>query len=373
MLFMPIVVLFYKDNGLTPHYIFILQAIYSVTIVGLEIPSGYAADVLGRKKTLIVGSILGFLGYATYSISQGFIGFLIAEIILGMGQSLISGADSAMMYDSLIAQKREREYLKLEGRITAIGNFSEATAGILGGLLAATSLRYPYYGQAFIAFLAIPAAITLVEPPLFKSKMKMHFKDIVHIFKYAIFENKDLRSNILFSSITGCSTLTMAWFAQFYFEAIELPVAAFGLTWTLLNLSVGLTSLYAYKLEKKLGQVKTVTFITIILGACYILLGIFNVYWGLVFLFIFYMVRGIATPVLKDYINKITASEIRATVLSVRNFIIRLLFAAIGPALGYLTGTFTLSMALILGGSIFTLFSLITLFFFVKSLQSKTT
>lgn len=372
MLFMPIVVLFYEDNGLTAHHIFILQAIYSVAIVGFEIPSGYAADVLGRKKTLVVGSILGFLGFATYSISNGFTGFLIAEVILGMGSSLISGADSAMLYDSLIAQKREKEYLKLEGRITSIGNFSEATAGILGGFLATLSLRYPYIGQACIAFLAIPASLTLVEPERVKQRLKLNLIDIVRIFKFAIIDDKDLRSNILFSSITGCSTLTMAWFAQFYFEAIHLPVAMFGVVWTLLNLTVGLSSLVAHKVERKLGQVKTVTSITLILGTCYIAMGIFQAYWGLALLFVFYLVRGVATPVLKDYINKITDSEIRATVLSVRNFIIRLLFAAIGPALGYLTGTYSLKLALVLAGSIFSFFSLITLFFFVKSLNTKT-
>jgi MFS family permease len=97
MLFMPIVVLFYKDNGLEMRHVFILQAIYSVAIVVLEIPSGYVADVLGRKITLVIGTILGFLGFLSYSFSYGFIGFLIAEVILGLGQSLISGADSALL------------------------------------------------------------------------------------------------------------------------------------------------------------------------------------------------------------------------------------------------------------------------------------
>ena len=63
MLIMPIVVLFYQENGLGMQEVFTLQAIYSIAIVVLEIPSGYFADALGRKKTLIIGSILGFAGY----------------------------------------------------------------------------------------------------------------------------------------------------------------------------------------------------------------------------------------------------------------------------------------------------------------------
>jgi len=75
MLFMPIVVLFYEDNGLEMRHIFLLQAIYSISIVILEIPSGYFADALGRKYTLVIGTIMGFLGFLVYSFSYGFTGF----------------------------------------------------------------------------------------------------------------------------------------------------------------------------------------------------------------------------------------------------------------------------------------------------------
>ena len=69
MLIMPIVVLFYNAHGLSMHEVFILQAIYSVSIVAWEIPSGYVADVIGRRKSMIIGAVLGFLGYFFYSFS----------------------------------------------------------------------------------------------------------------------------------------------------------------------------------------------------------------------------------------------------------------------------------------------------------------
>ena len=67
MLTMPILLLFFQDLGFTVEESFQLKAIYSIAIVVFEIPSGYAADVLGRKRTLIIGSILGTLGFAIYS------------------------------------------------------------------------------------------------------------------------------------------------------------------------------------------------------------------------------------------------------------------------------------------------------------------
>ncbi len=369
MLVMPIVVLFYKDNGLTAFHIFLLQGVYSVSIVALEIPSGYFADVLGRKKTLFIGGTFGFLGYFIYSLSHGFTGFLLAEITLGIGQSMISGADSALLYDSLVIQKREKEYLKLEGRITSIGNFSEAIAGILGGLLATISTRTPYIVQAGVAFLAIPAALMLVEPHRDNALKEMKFRDILHISKYALFINKELRNNIVYSSVIGAATLTMAWFAQLYFEAVNLPVALFGVLWTFLNLTVGLTSLFAHRIEHKLGQTRTLLFITLFVGGGYLFLGWFQAYWAISILFFFYMVRGVATPVLKSYINQMTGSDIRATVLSVRNFIIRLIFAGIGPMLGYLTGHYSLGFALTLAGLVFLVFGTLAFIFYLRVLK----
>ena len=214
MLYMPIVVPFYKANGLGMKDVMLLQGVYSVTIVILEIPSGYFADVLGRKKTIIIGACMGFLGFLTYSLSFGFWGFLIAETVLGIGQSFISGSDSAMLYDTLLDMKREKEYIKFEGRMTSFGNIAEAVAGTVGGLLAAASVRYPYIAQTLVAFVAVPSSILLVEPSRHKRLVKMRFSDIIDVVRFSLFEDKALQRNILFSSIIGTATLTMAWFVQ---------------------------------------------------------------------------------------------------------------------------------------------------------------
>ena len=216
MLTMPILMLFYYDLGFSAEESFQLKAFYSISIVIFEIPSGYAADVLGRRKTLILGSILGTAGFAIYSFSSGFLAFLIAEIILGIGQSFISGADSAMMYDSLKADGKADEYVKYEGRNFSVGNFSEAIAGFLGGALAEISLRLPFIFQTGVAFIAIPAAYLLIEPQFSSNRKQISFKDIFHIIKYALITNRSLRWNIIYSSIIGSATLTMAWIYPLY-------------------------------------------------------------------------------------------------------------------------------------------------------------
>lgn len=368
-LVMPIIVLFYQDNDMGMHEIFLLKAIYSIAVVIMEIPSGWMADAWGRKKTLFLGSILGAAGFMIYSFSYGFWAFAIAEIVLGIGNSFVSGADSAMLFDSLKAANKTDNYTREEGRITSIGNFAEAIAGVLGGFLAAISLRTPFYFQFLVAASAIPAAIMLKEPGLSISTQNQNIKSLVKNIRKGLRKSADLRISIYLSAITGTATLIFAWLVQPFFKNIGFEVEAFGILWTALNLSVGISSMYAYKVERKLGRKASVLLIILLLATGYLLSGIWVTIGGLSFLFLFYLVRGLATPILKNYINLYTDSEVRATMLSVRNFIIRIAFIIVGPLLGWTTDNLSLNAAFILAGGIYIVSALLVSYKWIGTRQ----
>lgn len=351
MVAMPIIVLFFQENGLSLQEVMILQGSYSMMVALMEIPSGYLADLFGRKKTMVLGTIFCFLGFALFSFSFGFWEFLLAEILLGIGNSFISGSDSAILYDSLLESKQTDQYTRIEGKTYSIGNFSEAAAGILGGFLAEMSLRYPWYVQAAIACLAIPFAISLVEPKAHGQKLEKNFKAILNVVKYTLVENKLLKWFTLFSAITGVATLSMAWFAQPFFKEVDVPLKWFGILWAGLNFSVGISSYHAHRFESAIN--KNTLLLTIGLGIafCFGFLGFSETKWGLFWILMIYLIRGIATPVLRNYINEITTSEIRATVLSIRSFIIRASFAITAPFLGWIADLYTIGQSFwFLGG-----------------------
>lgn len=355
---MPIVALFYRANGMDHLDIYLLQAIYSLSIAVMEIPSGYMADVVGRKKTLIVGSFLGALGYVLYSVSSGFHSFLIAEIILGLSGSFISGADSAMLYDSLAADHKHHQYLQFEGRITSLGNFGETAAALCGGLAAAAlSYRTVYGMQALIATIAIPASLMLIEPPRDSMQHRPGLRHILEICRMALLRNKPLSSAIVLSSFSGIATLGMAWSVQIYFVDNGLDELTITPLWIVLNLIVAFGAAYALRIRNLLGEWPALSLIILVLPSTFIVLGTMPFVFALGVLVVFHTIRGYATPMLKDLINLHCSSPIRATVLSIRSLIIRLGFALFGPLIGIISGQYSLDSALLIGGSVLTVFT----------------
>ena len=337
MVAMPIIVLFFQENGLTIMEVMILQSIYSFTVAITEIPSGYLADYFGRRNSIIFSTIFTFCGYLIFCNYSGFDMFVVAQVLVAIGGSLMSGADSAIIYDTLLENNKEKQYTKIEGKTYAIGNLSEAIAGLIGGVLATSSLLLPFQVQTSILFFTIPIAFSLIEPTLQQeNKIEKGFLPILKLVKYSLFENLKLRWLIIYSSIMGVATLSAAWLAQPFFKSLEVPLFYYGILWATLNMAAGISSYYSHKTEEKYNTNNLLSILGIFMSLSFLMVYFSQNYLGLIFIFLIYYLRGVVTPLLKNQININTTSNIRATVMSVRSFVLRISFAIIAPILGYL-------------------------------------
>ena len=75
----------------------------------------------------------------------------------------------------------------------------------------------------------------------------------------------------------------------------------------------------------------------------------------------FYFIRGVHTPILKDYLNVLITSDIRATVMSVQSLVQKLLYASLGPLIGVVMDAYSLQVALLFSGLIYGLLGLFAL------------
>lgn len=363
----PVLVLFLKENNLSMQEILLLQALFSVVVFMLNVPAGYFADRFGRKTSILVAGFSSAIGYLIYSLSYSFYGFLIAEIALGIGACFFNEVDNAILWDTLADDGRESEYQKVGGRNGSAGMISEGVTSFIGGFMALVSLRFPIYWDAGLTFLMVPLALTLVEPKRHKMKSAgSKFAEMLRIIKFALNDHKEIKWLIIYSAIVSASTLTMVWFVQVYWVATNVPLKFFGVLWGLLQFSSAFFSWNAHKIEKYLGRKKSLIALIAFPVLGYFLLGASSFIWSGIFILLFYVTRGIGNPVTSDYINGLVSSEERATILSIKDLVSRLVFSIVGPFVGWINDAISLKMALTSSGLIFLTSGAIALFFMHK-------
>ena len=159
----------------------------------------------------------------------------------------------------------------------------------------------------------------------------------------------------------------MAWLAQPFLKEIGVSMKNYGFIWALLNVTVGVFAFATHQLEKKVSSFTSLLIIGIITLSTYLLMGSNLSYYSLIILFVFYANRGYATALLRNYININTVSNVRATVLSVRSFIIRISFAIIAPFIGWVADKHSLEKAFMCMGVISGMASIYCLIWFYKN------
>lgn len=359
----PVVVLFWQANGLSLTEIMVLQSLFAISIVLLEIPTGVVADKVGRKQSLVLGSFFLIIGFTTYFLGYNFWQFFGAEFILAIGAGFISGADSAFVYDSLKQTKKERDFKRVWGNSNSFGYFAAAITSIIGGFIAVYSLRLTWVPSIFGMVILFFVALSFTEPKHYKrvAQEKSYLQHTKESFKEA-FTNKNLLFLLLFSSLLFVVSRTSLWFYQPYMNQSGLPLAYFGIVWASFSIFAISGSKSANRLENKLGERWSLWFIIIAMFLSLVFMSYWFAIFGIVFIFLQQFVRGFSHPILQDYTHKHLNSEKRATLLSIQNMSGSLMFAVLAPLYGFFADKYSLSTALlIISISSFVAFSLLML------------
>jgi len=367
MFYTPIVVLFYQDNGLSLTQIMIIQSINSIVWILMEIPSGYFADVVGRKQSLMLTGLFATLSMLIFGLGFNFYHFLIASLLWALAGAFISGADSAFVYDTLKDLNKEHLYKKVWGNIVFYYSIGVSAASIIGGLLGGINFRYPFFAMLPFYLLLIPLAFSFFEPKKYKIlSTKEHVRDLLKSIKVSVFQNKKIRQLIIFSAVI-VSVIDVAYYLyQPYFKLTGLDVVYFGLVFAAFNLIQALGAKYSHLVENKLGQNFSLILLLVITSLCYLLMGNIIFIFSFIFAFLFQFVSGFSSVVISDYINKETDSDIRATVLSAKSFVGHVVYAVVVPIVGWLVDVYTLPQALIIIGVIVAIAGLVFIFPLLK-------
>ncbi len=356
----PVLVIFWQNNWLSMTEIMLLQSIYAILVVILEVPSWYFADAFWRKLSITIATFTRFIWNFIYSIWHWFSDMLIAEILFAIGVSALSWADSSFIYDNLKELWKEKNYKKIRWNAHFIFLCSMWFAQVIWWLIAKFWLPFNFFSNIdnirltiFVSlpflFFAIPFALSLYEAPHHKKTIKKgYLQDLFLVLKKEVIWNKRLLRIMLFFMFLGASLQFALRFYQPYFKLINLDLIYRGFVFWWFQIFSWLVSKYAHQIEQKIWLTKTIVLSAILVIVSYFGMWLtFTVIW-LIFTFFQQFVRWINQVVISDYIHQNVSSTYRATIQSIQSLWRSLTYALFLPFFGRATDFYSLSQALII-------------------------
>ncbi len=353
---------FFKEwGGLNFTQILFLQSWFMTWGFILEVPTGTIADIIGRKQSIITGLITSGTGLLIYGIKPDFQLFMLAEFIIALGNAFISGADKALVYDTLEAINEGENATKIFGRMKSMKTIGAIIGPIIGSIIAKTiGLNYPIMIEGVATISAGLIAITLKEP----IKMKSTIKDYWQITKKGIktiIKNQTIRIlTIDFITIAIIFRFFM-WLWQPVINKAGIDIIYYGLIASTFNTASLILLSRTQTIEKKIGMKKTVTLIGLISGASIIMMSLTSNWLITIMLItITFSLLSIRGPIYLHYLNYHIKTEIRATTLSSIAMIRKLLTAITYPLIGLLMD-WNLNNTLIIIGATMIILTIITI------------
>ena len=359
----PVFTILFLDYGLTLEQFALLNAVWAATIVLLEVPSGALADTVGRRNLLVFTGILMviemmLLCFAPRGNAQLlFPIFLVNRVLSGAAEASASGADEAIAYDSLQAEGDIADW----PRVLEKQMWARSSAFIVAMSLGA-AVYDPDLMQTVADWLGINIVlnqgITLRIPPLLT--LFMAILTLITALRMHESEHLNQRENAgRGTSITDALKLTFAaggWILRTpfalviilagmvfdncirmiitinsqYYRLIDLPEATFGL----IGSGLAILGLVMPRVARGMVQTHTPAFNLSIMGVL-TLLGLVGMtfFWpiiGLLPLIILVAVIYLENFFQSHYLNRITDSHQRATVLSFKGLSFNLAYGLIG-------------------------------------------
>lgn len=163
LFWMPVFFLYFS-SVLPIHEVLLLEGLYFLSVVILEVPSGYFSDRVGRRVTLLLSAGGWTTGSIIFFTTSSFEPFLVAQFLYAFGMAMKSGTDTSLLFESLKALDRSEEIATREAQAQTFSFVALAVSALAGGAMAGFDLRWAYVLSAFAGFAALVIGFKFVDP-----------------------------------------------------------------------------------------------------------------------------------------------------------------------------------------------------------------
>jgi MFS family permease len=320
-LWLPIWVLYLRDyRGFTLTQINLLDTPFFLLIILAEVPTGAVADRFGRKVSLMLGSGFFAIAVFVFGIADNYLIILVSYVAWGLALTFQSGADSALLFDSLKQAGREDDFQRVTSRLWALRSVAALVAILVGAPIAeATSYTFVITLSAAIALCALPVALFMHEPRhTLEAQPEAYFRTLFTGVRDA-WNTPTLRYIIFFSGLVAMGAFAPMMFEQPFLDDHGISLGNVGL-WQAPVRGAGIaTALLAGWFLARLGERGTFFAMPVVLGISGFALAGIDRAWIFAAFLGMGAVAGLQNPALARYVNIRIPSERRATMLSVQS------------------------------------------------------
>ncbi len=361
----PVFTILFLDYGLTIEQFALLNTVWAFTIVLAEVPSGALADLIGRKRLLVMTCwlmicemlLLSFvpLGSSTLVFSA----FLVNRILSGLAEALASGADEAMAYDTLVSEGDPEDWpqvLDIQMRVQNIAYMVTMTLGAMvyapgvvnrvlhwfglqTDLSQQVTMRFPIYLTLGLGILALLTTMGMRDPAVGKpaaaagDTIRLKIGKVFRMTWSAggwILRTPMALAVILFGMSFDHVLRMLVTMTSQYYRLIDLPEASFGLIGSGVAMLGLVVPRIAREMVARFSPVVNVVAVTGLALASLWGLTLFVPYLGVLPMVMVFVTMMLTSFFTSHYLNKITKSHQRATVLSFKGLAFNAAYGMIG-------------------------------------------
>ncbi len=344
----PVAIIYF--SGITHSYALGL-AVFSVEMLStsiFELPTGIISDMVGRKRTLVLGSVMSVLSLVFFAIGVNFWVLVIGGIFAGLARSFYSGNNQALLHDSLKEYGQENDYAEYSGKVNSMFQFALAASALMGGVIAYFSFPLVLWLSVIPQIICLLISFQVREPTVYdrndETNIYSHLSTALRKFK----ENYRLRLLSIASILDYGIGESMYQFSS-AFVALLWPVWAIGVAKMLANFGAAIGMRLSGAVTKRFGHFESLVGATIYARVAGLVATLFPTILSPLLISSTSFSYGI-TSISKDALfQKEFTDKQRATMGSLNSLGASLFFAVFAYLFGMLADTLAPNQALAIG------------------------
>ncbi len=318
----------------------IAETIFHIASLMFEIPSRVLADVLGRKKMLVVAAGMRMVGNIVMIFSSNFIMVCISMAFCALYYSCSSGSDDALAYDSLKEAGEEERFEKYNSNLLILYRICGGISTLFAGLSLFLGYRLAYSADVVMGIFQLMVLKSLVEIKPSndmihkKKRLKRLLVECFHESIAFVKKNRKVAALMLCNCLIGAGDVLLLFFLQAKLTEKGVDNLFLGVALLFMEMGGVLGAKVILKFEKiKYHKIFIGTSIMIIGGILvehiqFLPLVIFG---G----FLSSMADDALQVRTNTKIQELIPSEQRATIISLESFLFSMLMIVLSPLAGW--------------------------------------